>query len=97
MNAILRQFVKFGIDLAKQQVPQIAQVETIVNAFPGMSSANKQTAAIEAGLAGFFAAEGITGKDFAEDADFQRGVRMVNDGYVLVLRSLQSRARPPLA
>lgn len=91
MNPVLQQFIRIGLGLAKQQIPQIATIEAMAKRLPSLTGAEKQKEAVELVVASFLAAEEVSGKALVEDSNFQRGVRMVNDGYVLILRAIQDR------
>lgn len=91
MNKALKKFLSVGLEIGKIVVPQIATVEAIAKTIPGLKGQAKADAVINTSVEGLLAAEGITGKDFVQDAQFRRGVQMVNDGYVLIMHAIENR------
>ena len=89
----LAQFLKIGHSIAVAMVPQIAAIENLAKQIPSLKGVQKATPVMEMSIQAMLEAEGLTDKDFVNDAKFQMGVRMMNDGLVLVMQSIEDRER----
>ena len=95
MNPIAKTFLSVGKVLLENMVPGVATIESIAKTLPGLKGQAKADAVIDLGVNSILAAEGITGKDFVNDAEFQAGVQEVNDGLVKVLHAVQRKTPVP--
>ena len=94
MNPILKTFLKVGQVLIENMVPGVAQVEAIAKSIPALKGKAKADAVIDLSVQSILAAEGISGKDFVENAEFQAGITEVNEGLVKVLHAVQAAHAP---
>ena len=89
MNRRLKIFGKIGLAVGKVMVPQIAQVEAAVKELK--AGDDKRKAVIGTVTSSLALAEALSGEEIADVEQFQRGLTMINDGYVLLMNSLAKR------
>lgn len=93
MSPALKKFLQVGKTIAEAMVPQIATIEVLAKSIPGLHGPAKAKPVIEASVEAILLSEGLSGKDFVEDAKFKRGTAMVNDGFVLIMQAIEERER----
>lgn len=84
-------FLKIGLAVGGAVVPGVAQVEQAVTQFK--SGKDKREAVLGMANGAVQAIEFAASEDLVNDAEFALGLRMVNDGNVLMLRAI-NRIRP---
>ena len=84
--AILRTFLKVGLEVAKAAIPAIATVEVAVR--KAKSGGDKKTAVVEIVKVSPMIAELLANKEIVDEKLFAEGVAQVNDGYVKIMNSL---------
>lgn len=91
MNAVLKQFLIIGNEIAKATVPGVAAAEaSIIGIRKGKDRRKNVT---ELAKNAVVIAEAVSGReDLVNDADFTAAVDQINDGYAAVLKVLQRRA-----
>lgn len=85
-------FAKIGLAVAGAVVPGVAQVEAAVNEFK--SGKDKREAVLKLATGAVQAVEFAASEDLVNDAEFQMGLRMINDGNVLMMRAFQRVQKP---
>ena len=84
----LKLFGRIGLAIGKVVVPQIATVEAAVGEF--RSGKDKQAAVLHTVKASLELSEALSGKDIIDIEKFSEGLRMINDGYVLVMNAVRN-------
>ena len=87
MNRALRIFGKVGLVAAKAFVPGVAQAEAGILALRKSGGEGKREAVLQLVQGALTASGELTGQHLA-DPDLLTGLRMINDGNVLVMKAL---------
>lgn len=92
MKVDWRQVVHIGAQIVGTVVPGVAAIETIAQQFGKLQGTQKQDAVVELVRQSLLAAEGVTARDLADDADVATATRAVIDA-VVALHVVVARKR----
>jgi len=86
-------FLKIGVGVGSILFPQVAAIEAAGKLFK--SGGDKRDAVLSVVKEALSLSEDVLNKDLVNDEQFNMGLRMMNDGSVLIMKAVERHAPEP--